>query len=183
MTIDVSITIFDHTPIGVPPCVPCSALVRLATRRTAIVAVSRGRRMVNRLWVQMVTLVVVVVAGFAINSFHGIFGSQDRTKSSGNKFVIAQFNPKNIKYEVFGEFGGWGRVSYWNVDSKPVEVNLSALPWSHIETTTMTTATADITAQAAGGNIGCRITIDDQVRSEHTATGDHAGVWCQVLSA
>jgi hypothetical protein len=182
-TIDVSITIIDHTSIGVLPCVLCSAFVRPVTGGAAIVAVSRGRRVLNKLWVQMVTLVVVVVAGFAINSFHGIFGSQDLTKSSGNKFVIAQFNPKNIKYEVFGEFGGWGRVSYWNVDSKPVEVNLSDLPWSHVETTTMTTATADITAQAAGGNIGCRITIDDEVRSEHTATGDHAGVWCQVLSA
>ena len=40
-------------------------------------ATSRGRRLVSKLWVQMVTLVVVVVAGFAINSFHGIFGSQD----------------------------------------------------------------------------------------------------------
>jgi Mycobacterium membrane protein len=147
------------------------------------VSVSKGRRLVSRFWLPMLTAVVVAVAGFAINSLHGIFGSQDTTKSSGNKFVIAQFNPKNIKYEIFGDFGGWGRVSYWDVGSKPVEVNLKALPWAHIETTTMTTATADITAQAAGGNIGCRITIDDQVRSEHMATGDHAGVWCQVLSA
>lgn len=145
--------------------------------------VSRGRRLLNRVWLPVLTLVVVVVAGSAIVTMHGIFGSQDTTKSSGNKFVIAQFNPKNIKYEIFGDFDGWGRVTYWNVDSKPVDVNLTALPWSHIETTTMTTATADITAQAGGGNIGCRITIDDKVRSEHTATGDHAGVWCQVLSA
>ena len=58
-------------------------------------AVSSGRWLVRKLWVQMVTLVVVVVAGLAINSFHGIFGSQDITKSSGNRFVIAQFNPKN----------------------------------------------------------------------------------------
>lgn len=145
--------------------------------------VSRSRRLLNKFWVPVLTVIVVVVAALAINSFHGIFGSQDVTKSSGNKFVIAQFNPKNIKYEIFGDFGGWGRVSYWDVASKPVEVDLTALPWSHIETTTMTTATADITAQVAGGNIGCRITIDDRVRSEHTASGDHAGVWCQVLSA
>ncbi|WAC92622.1 MmpS family transport accessory protein [Mycobacterium sp. Aquia_213] len=145
--------------------------------------IARSRRLLSRLWLPALTLIVVVVTGFAINAFHGIFGSRDITKSSGSKFVIAQFNPKNIKYEIFGDFGGWGRVSYWDVDSKPVEVNLTALPWSHTETTTMTTATADITAQAAGGNIGCRITIDDRVRSEHTATGDHAGVWCQVLSA
>jgi hypothetical protein len=147
------------------------------------VGVSRSRRLLNRFWLPVLAIIVVVVAGFSINAFHGIFGSQDITKSSGNKFVIAQFNPKNIKYEIFGDFGGWGRVSYWNVDSKPVEVDLTALPWSHIETTVMTTATADITAQVAGGNIGCRITIDDRVRSEHAATGDHPGVWCQVLSA
>jgi hypothetical protein len=144
---------------------------------------SRSRRLLSRFWLPVLTLIVVAVAGSAINGFHGIFGSQDITKSSGNKFVIAQFNPKNIKYEIFGDFGGWGRVSYWNVDSKPVEVNLTALPWAHTETTVMTTATADIVAQVAGGDIGCRITIDGLVRSEHTATGDHAGVWCQVLSA
>ena len=144
---------------------------------------SRGRRLLNRVWLPVLAVLVVAVAGVAINGLHGIFGSQDLTKSSGNKFVIAQFNPKNIKYEIFGDFGGWGRVSYWNVDSKPVEVNLTTLPWSHIETTVMTTATADVVAQVGGGNIGCRITIDDRVRSEHTATGDHAGVWCQVLSA
>jgi hypothetical protein len=147
------------------------------------VGISRSRRLLSRFWLPALATVVVVVAGFAINDFHGIFGSTDTTKSAGNKFVIAQFNPKNIKYEIFGDFGGWGRVSYWDVASKPIEVNLTALPWSHIETTTMTTATADITAQVAGGDIGCRITIDNLVRSEHTATGDHAGVWCQVLSA
>jgi hypothetical protein len=145
--------------------------------------VSRSRRVLAKTWVWALAVVVVLVAGFAINGMHGIFGSEDTTKSDGNKFVIAQFNPKNIKYEIFGDFGGWGRVSYWDVASKAVEVNLTALPWAHIETTTMTTATADITAQVAGGNIGCRITIDDRVRSEHTATGDHPGVWCQVLSA
>ena len=146
-------------------------------------SVSRSRRVLGKVWLPVLALIVVVVAGFSISAFHGIFGSQDTTKTSGNKFVIAQFNPKNIKYEIFGDFGGWGRVSYWDVASKPVKVNLSELPWSHVETTTMTTATADITAQVAGGNVGCRITIDDRVRSEHMASGDHAGVWCQVLSA
>jgi hypothetical protein len=146
-------------------------------------AVSRSRRLVSKLWIPTVVLVVVVVAGFAIKSFHGIFGSQDLTQSPGNKFVIAQFNPKNIEYEIFGDYGGWGKVSYWDVNSKPVEVDLTALPWAHTETTVMTTATADITAQVAGGNIGCRITVDGMVRSEHTATGNHVGVWCQVLSA
>jgi hypothetical protein len=145
--------------------------------------ISRSRRLANNLWLPTLVLVVLFVAGFTIKSAHGTFGSQDRTRSPGNKFAIVQFNPKRIDYEIFGDFDGWGRVSYWDVNSKPIEVDLTALPWVHTEITVLTTATADITAQVAGGNIGCRITIDGQVRAEHTAIGEHASVWCQVLSA
>jgi hypothetical protein len=145
--------------------------------------VTKRRRLLSRIWLPTLALVVVVVAGFTIDAAHRIFGSQDRTQSPGSKFAIAQFNPKRIIYEVFGDFDGWGRISYWDVNSKPIDVDLTSLPWTHTETTVLTTATADITAQVAGGNVGCRITVDGRVRSEHTATGEHAGVWCQVLSA
>jgi hypothetical protein len=141
------------------------------------------RRLVERLWLPSLVVVVAVLAGFIIDSAHGIFGSQDRTRSPGNKFSIAQFNPKRIEYDIFGDLAGWGRVSYWDVNSHAIAVDLAALPWTHTEVTVLTTATADITAQVAGGHIGCRITVDGQMRSEHTATGEHAGVWCQVLSA
>jgi hypothetical protein len=144
---------------------------------------STSRRLVSRVWLPALVAIVVVVAVLVIDTAHGAFGSDDRTRGSGNKFSIAQFNPKHIKYEIFGDLSGWGRVSYWDVSSKPVTVDLTTLPWAHAETTVLTTATADITAQVAGPNIGCRITVDGQVRSEHTATGEHAGVWCQVLSA
>lgn len=144
---------------------------------------SRARRLMGRSWLPILVIVVVVVAALSIKTLHGIFGSQDRTQSPAAKFTIVQFNPKNITYEVFGDFGGWGRVNYWNTDVKPVGVDLTELPWSHTETTVLTVATADITAQVAGGNVGCRITVDGVVRSEHTASGNHAAVWCQVLSA
>ena len=145
--------------------------------------VSRKRRLLSRFWFPAVVLIVVLLAGLAIRNLHGVFASQDITKSGAGNLSINQFNPKNITYEIFGDFGGWGRVSYWNVDSKPVAVDLTELPWSHTETTVMTTATADVTAQVAGGSVGCRITVDGVVRVEHTASGEHAGVWCQVLSA
>jgi Mycobacterium membrane protein len=146
-------------------------------------AVSISRRLVSRVWLPTLVAIVVVVAVLVIHTAHGAFGADDRTRGSGNKFSIAQFNPKRIEYEIFGDLSGWGRVSYWDVNSKPIAVDLTTLPWTHTETTVLTTATADITAQVAGPNIGCRITVDGQVRSEHTATGEHAGVWCQVLSA
>ncbi|OJZ75178.1 MmpS protein [Mycobacterium paraffinicum] len=145
--------------------------------------VSTTRRLASRLWLPTIVVVVITVAGFVIHAAHGVFGSDDRTRGSGNRFSIAQFNPKRIEYEIFGDLGGWGRVSYWDVNSKPVAVELTTLPWTHTERTVLTTATADVTAQVAGPNIGCRIKIDGQVRSEHVATGAQAGVWCQVLSA
>ncbi len=64
-----------------------------------------------------------------------------------------------------------------------VSVDLAALPWTHTEVTVLTTATADITVQVDGGNVGCRIIVDGRVHAEHSASGEHAGVWCQVLSA
>ena len=145
--------------------------------------VPTDRRLLSRLWLPTLVIVVLVVAGFTIDAARGSFGAGDRTRSPGGNFSVAQFNPKRIQYEIFGDLAGWGRVSYWDVNSHPVAVDLTALPWAHTETTVLTTATADITAQVAGGNIGCRITIDGKVRSEHTATGEHAGIWCQVLSA
>lgn len=146
-------------------------------------SVSLHRRLVNRLWLPTVGVVGAVLAGSVIDSAHGIFNSQDRTRSPGNAFSIAQFNPKLIEYDVFGDLAGWGRVSYWDVNSHAIAVDLAALPWTHTEVTVLTTATADITVQVAGENVGCRITVDGQVRSEHTSTAEHAGVWCQVLSA
>ncbi|OBH53631.1 MmpS family transport accessory protein [Mycobacterium sp. E2479] len=144
--------------------------------------VSAGR-LVSRLWLPTLVIAVAAMAGLIIDSVHGSFGSHDRTRSPGNKFSITQFNPKRIEYEVFGDLAGWGRASYWDVNSQPVVVDFTALPWTHTEVTILTTATADIIAQVAGGNVGCRITVDGLVRSEHVATGEHAGVWCQVLSA
>ena len=144
---------------------------------------TRGRRLMTKAWLPVLVVAVLLVAGAAIKSAHGIFGSQDRTQSPAAKFAIVEFNPKNITYEIFGDWGGWGRVSYWNADVKPVAVDLTALPWAHTETTVLTVATADVTAQVAGGNIGCRITVDGLVRAEHTASGEHAAVWCQVLAA
>ncbi|WP_032695683.1 MmpS family transport accessory protein, partial [Mycobacteroides abscessus] len=76
-------------------------------------SVSRSRRVVNKIWLPTLAFVVLLTAGLAIKFAHGIFGSQDRTHSPGGNFAVVQFNPKNIVYEVFGDYGGWARVSYW----------------------------------------------------------------------
>jgi hypothetical protein len=90
----------------------------------AIMNVSLSRRLVSRLWLPTVMAVVVIVAGFTIEVAHGIFGSQDRTRSSGSKFAIVQFSPKRIEYDIFGDLDSWGRARYWDVNSHPIAVDL-----------------------------------------------------------
>ena len=107
------------------------------------------RRLVSKVWLPTVVVVVVAVAGSIINSAQGLFGSDDRTRGSGNRFSIAQFNPKHITYEIFGDLNGWGRVGYWDVNSTPVAVDL-----------------ADLALDTHGSN-----RIDDGYRRHHRAGG------------
>ena len=145
--------------------------------------ISRSRRLVNKLWrLPTLVLVVLFVAGFTVKSSSWDLWLPDHPQP-WQQIRHCSVQSQAHRLRDFRRFRWVGRVTYWDVNSKPIEVDLTALPWVHTEPTVLTTATADITAQVAGGNIGCRIIIDGQVRAEHTATGEHAGVWCQVLSA
>ncbi|MGL6234165.1 MAG: MmpS family transport accessory protein [Segniliparus sp.] len=146
-------------------------------------SVSRTRRLFKLAWLPALCLVVVSVAALIMVRAHGIFGSKDETGTLDKKFAIVEFNPKKITYEVFGDFRQWGRIDYWDKDTKSVDVQITSLPWTHTETIVVPVGTGDITAQTDGGFIGCRISVNGEVRDEHTTSGEHAGVFCQVLSA
>ena len=94
-----------------------------------------------------------------------------------------QFNPKHLTYELFGDIGQGGMLDYVDVDGHPHQVDLTTLPWSHTETTTLTVVSGSVSAQVHGGQIGCRILVNDVVRDEHSATHEDADVTCRVKSA
>jgi len=94
-----------------------------------------------------------------------------------------EFTPKRLTYELFGSIGEGGMVDYVDVDQHPHRIDLTALPWSHLETTTLTVVSGSISAQVHGGQIGCRILVDDVVRDEQSDTHQDADVTCRVKSA
>jgi hypothetical protein len=49
--------------------------------------------------------------------------------------------------------------------------------------TTAPSAAPNIVAQGDSGSITCRITVDDEVKDERTATGVNALTYCFVRSA
>ena len=94
-----------------------------------------------------------------------------------------EFTPKRLTYELFGSIGEGGMLDYVDVDGHPHQVDLTTLPWSHTETTTLTVVSGSVSAQVHGGQVGCRMLVNDVVRDEQSNTHQDADVTCRVKSA
>jgi hypothetical protein len=144
---------------------------------------SRGR-VVGKLWLPAVVLAVILAVGYGVNLARRSSAAITHPPAEAAILpTVVQINPKNVTYEVFGELGSAGKVTYSNLNSEPVEVTLASLPWSVDETTTASSASLSLVAQVDGGSVGCRILVDGQVRDEHSVTHESAAVACTVTAA
>ncbi|HYB36250.1 MAG TPA: MmpS family transport accessory protein [Mycobacterium sp.] len=94
-----------------------------------------------------------------------------------------EFNLKRLTYELFGSVGEGGMLVWVDIDGHPHQVNLTTLPWSHTETTTLTVVSGSVSAQVHGGQVGCRMLVNGVVRAEQSDTHQDAHVFCLVKSA
>jgi hypothetical protein len=137
----------------------------------------------KRAWVPLVIVVVVAVAGFTVHRIRAFFGSEGILVTPK---VFAEdpepFDPKVVKYEVFGD-GSFANINYLDLDAKPQRLDGMALPWSLTLQTTAPSAAPNIVAQGDSSSVTCRITVDDEVKDERTATGVNALTYCFVRSA
>jgi Mycobacterium membrane protein len=140
-------------------------------------------RLAKRSWVVLVILLVVVIAAFCVDRFRGFFGRTVLTKpGAGLVNDPAPFNPKVVKYEIFGA-GSAATINYLDLDAQPQKAENSALPWTLTLTTTAPAASPNIVAQSDGDIITCRITVDGVVKDERTTDGVNAQTFCLVKSA
>jgi MmpS family membrane protein len=140
-------------------------------------------RLVKRVWVPMVMVIVVAVGAFTVSRLHGVFGSDPYVPSSGNADAIVQFNPKRVLYEVFGPPGTVADINYLDENAQPQRVDGATLPWSFELVTTLTAVAANVVAQGNSDTIGCRITVNGDVRDEHSVDAHNAQTSCLVKSA
>src|ERR1700730_4998643 len=140
-------------------------------------------RLVKRIWIPLVMAIVVAVCAFTVSGLHGIFGSAPYVPDAGNADAIVQFNPKHVLYEIFGPAGTVADINYLDADAQPQRVDAVALPWSLELVTTLTAVAANVVAQGDSDTIGCRITVNGDVREEHSVDGHHAQTSCLVKSA
>lgn len=138
-------------------------------------------RVLSRLWIPLLVVVVAAVGVVAVNSARTVFGAHPVIVTQKTSDSAADFDPKVVTYDVFGS--GTAVVNYLDLDGQPQRTGSVTLPWSVTLTTTNPSASPNVVVQGDGDSIGCRITVDDVVKEERTATGMNAATFCLVKSA
>ncbi len=119
-----------------------------------------------------------------MSRLHGIFGSEKQLSYSDTRVDNAKpFNPKHLRYEVFGSPGTVADISYFDVNGEPQHLKGAPLPWSLEFAITSATAVGNVIAQGDSDSIGCRIFVDDVVKAEKTTHETNAFTFCLLKSA
>lgn len=149
----------------------------------------RGRRfalsnVLKRVWIPVIILIVMVAGGMSVSRLHGIFGNDKRLSYADTRADdTAPFNPKHLKYEVFGPPGTVADINYFDVDADPQLVKGVSLPWSMDIATTKATAIGSLVAQGNSDSIGCRILVDGVVKAEKISQEVNAFTSCLLKAA
>jgi hypothetical protein len=139
--------------------------------------------LVKRAWIPLVLTVVLAASGYIVDRLHGTFSSRDPNAGSGPRIEIVQFNPKVVRYDVFGPAGTTANINYWDADANTHQINAAPVPWSYTFSTVYPSVSANIMVQGDGDQIGCRITVDGVVHRENKSDGLNAQTFCLVKSA
>ena len=141
-------------------------------------------KLLSRTWIPLVVLAVIVVGAFVVYRVDGYFGSTKRESYADSNLENPKpFNPKRISYEVFGPAGAVADISYFDVNGDPQRVDGAQLPWSLHLTTTKAAVMGNLVAQGDSDTLGCRITVDGEVKAERISHEVHAYTFCLVKSA
>jgi len=141
-----------------------------------------ARSVLQRTWMPLVAVVVVGAGLVGMWKVHQ-FSEPTPVPTVNGPQAPPDFNPKQLTYELFGSVGDGGMLVYADIDGHPHRVDVTTLPWSHTETTTLTVVSGSISAQVHGGQLGCRIRVDGVVRNEQSDDHQDAHVFCIVKSA
>ncbi len=135
----------------------------------------------KRAWVPLVVVVAVFLGGVAVTRLRGVFGSDAIFTATGSSAQpLEPSHVKRVTYEVYGPGDTAGSVSYLNKNAQPEQANFAGLPWTYTITTTVPAVIASVVAQGNSDTLGCRITVNGEVKDEQSSAGHHAQTSCLV---
>ena len=131
----------------------------------------------------VVIVVVMAVGMFMVQRVRGYFG-HDSFGTGGDVFEDTKpFHPKVVLYEIFSPNGTTADINYLDLGAVPQRVDDAALPWSLELSTTDPAVSPNIVAQGHSDTLGCRITIDGELKAERISHEMNAYTFCFVKSA
>ncbi len=140
-------------------------------------------KVVRNAWLPLLIVAVLVVGGFVVARVKSFFGAENaRPLSSARMDDSKPFKPKVVKYEIWGT-ASRANVNYLDLSADPKRIDDAPLPWTLVLRTTAPSVFPNLSAQSDGDYLGCRITIDDEVKAENVSDGVHALTFCLVKSA
>jgi hypothetical protein len=140
-------------------------------------------KVIRNAWLPLLIVAVVVVGGFAVARVKSFFGAENaRPLTSARMDDSKPFKPKVVKYEIWGS-ASHANVNYLDLSADPKRIDNAPLPWTLVLRTTAPSVFPNLSAQSDGDSLGCRITIDDEVKDEKVINGVHALTFCLVKSA
>jgi hypothetical protein len=140
-------------------------------------------KVVRNAWLPLLIVAVVVIGSFAVVRVKSFYGAHDTGVMTSPRLDDSKpFKPKVVKYEIFGS-ASHANVNYLDLGADPKRVDDALLPWTLVLSTTAPSVFPNISAQSDGDRLGCRITIDNEVKDEKITDGVHALTFCLVKSA
>jgi hypothetical protein len=137
---------------------------------------------IKRVWLPVLIVAAIVIGFFTVSHLRSIFGSDGAVVTPVGNDTAQKFNPKVVVYEVFGS-GSTAIINYTDLNGLPQKTGEVPLPWSLRLETTIPSVQPNLLVQGDGRSIGCRVTVDDQVKDERTAEGMNAATYCLVKAA
>ena len=140
-------------------------------------------KVVRNAWLPLLIAAVMVVGGFTVARVKSFFGTENAAGVTSARVDDSKpFKPKVVKYEIFGS-APRANVNYLDLSADPQRIDGAPLPWTLVLSTTAPSVFPNISAQSDGDYLGCRITIDNEVKAEKISNGVHALTFCLVKSA
>jgi hypothetical protein len=87
-------------------------------------------QILKRAWIPLLIVVVFAIGGLVVFRMHGFFGSNNEITRPGAGLAedAEPFDPKVVRYEIFGMEGAVATINYLDLDAVPQIVRDAPLP-------------------------------------------------------